>query len=444
MKRSVEILSGISTSVFLVSFVVWFFCFSKVNNDYIRMEIGWPVLCAAAVGFFLIDYLLVVKKCPVWLYILIQLVMTAGGVWLCVSGITLEPYHAKTVVITSILYAFTIFAGAYTAYFHVHKTGILIRFDLSAFMIIILLILEKWILFPARLPALILCLFSMGLSLLSIISLNFGRFGKKTGHVRGSRFSGKTLFILCILAVLLCTVLIVLFCTGGMEQAASGVINVFGLLWGGLKTGVHWLYRLIYSFLMSTFSGCQPQDLSVPNSMENGGSMEMEEIPLSELPVPFWFYIIIGVLLTGILVLIILRLRHVRFQNRRLSSDSSEIVTRRESHLRSAFADLFHAIAQKIRFQICRFRYRRTVPGMVIWCEHHVSKEQKRKTMESAPAFLRRLAESCLSDEPRQELLSFADQAEQYFYAPSESSLENLPAERIKKIRHGVKGDGSF
>ena len=438
MKRPVEILCGISTVVFLSSFTVWIFCFSKINNDYVRMEISWPILCAAAVVFYLIDYLMIAKRAPVVLYLLLQPVMVAIGVWLCITGITLEPFHAKTVVITCVIFSFVILSAAYIAYFHVHKTGVLIRFDLSAFMVILLLILEKWLVFPARLPALILCILSLGLSLLSIIFLHFDRYGKNPGHVSGSRRPGKTLFILCILAVLLCTVLIVLFCTGAMEHAASGIIFVFKHAWLGLLAGIKWFYHLVYRFFMTLFSGHQVQNLPDSDYADSGFSMNLEEEALKEMPVPVWFYIILGVIVAAVFVLIVLRLRRIRFRNRRMSSESSEIVTTRESHLRSAFAELFQTICQKIRFLINRIRYRRTVPGMVMWCERHASKDQKRKTMESAPAFLRRLAESSSSEESREELLSFADLTEQYFYAPSDSSLENLPAARIKRIRSSI------
>ena len=443
MKKSSEIISGCATIIFLTALVVWIFCFAKINSSFEIMEIQFPFLFAANLFCYLLDCFLLKKGIPFSVYALLQILLTGGGVFLFLKSIQLEPFVLGTCIFTCILYALTIPVAAYIAYEPVQESGISIRFDLAAFMLIILLVLEKWILFPAGNAALVSCLIAILASLIALLLNRIGKYGTSPSHVEGNRNLGKIIILIVAVIIAAFTAIVYFFAAGKMEQAAGSIVSFFKWLAGIIKAAASYIWEWINRFFLWLASLFPAEETEISLDGLEAVNFDSASSEVISAEVPLWFYIILGAILVGFFLFIIFRLRykHLKRIGKMLISNNSTV--QKKSGLKKALKDLFHTIVLKLRFRINLIRYRNQIPGLLIWCEKKAGHNLPRLKGESSSAYIRRAAKY-LSDNEGQTihsgenaafiLFNFADIVEKNFYSKTKLQISTDNCRKIKKI----------
>ena len=83
------------------------------------------------------------------LFVTLQLLLLAAGIFAFVKSIAIEPYELRTVIINCIIYCLGFAVAAYLSWMPTNHNGVLLRFDALAIMIVVMLALDHVIGMPA-------------------------------------------------------------------------------------------------------------------------------------------------------------------------------------------------------------------------------------------------------------------------------------------------------
>lgn len=149
MKRSTMILNGSSAVIFQVALTAWMFCLSSINFDFEALGLSFLHICAVPLILYYINFFLLERTVPIPVYIVTQLAFLALGIFLFIKTTVIDPLVLRTMIINGIIYATAFITAAFVAWDPVHTTGLLLRFDFLAIMMILLLLLDNIRVLPA-------------------------------------------------------------------------------------------------------------------------------------------------------------------------------------------------------------------------------------------------------------------------------------------------------
>ena len=112
MKRFAEILSGSAAVLFQMALTGWMFALSKINFDFVVMELNYLLLCAILLAAYFINMAVIRRGVPVPVFAIIESGLVAAGAFAFVKSVHLEPFALRTVIINCVIYCLGFAAAA--------------------------------------------------------------------------------------------------------------------------------------------------------------------------------------------------------------------------------------------------------------------------------------------------------------------------------------------
>ena len=103
MKRFTEFLSGSAAVLFQVALTGWMFALSRINFDFVAMDLNYVLLSAVILASFYINSIIMRRGLKVPLFVLLQIVFIAVGIFTFVKTTFIEPYELRTIIINCII-----------------------------------------------------------------------------------------------------------------------------------------------------------------------------------------------------------------------------------------------------------------------------------------------------------------------------------------------------
>ena len=432
MKRFTEILSGSAVMLFHVALTAWLFCLSRLNSEFAEMSLNCLPLCAVLLLGYYLDMLMMRKGAPVPVFAAAQIAFVALAVWVFTQSVHLEPYKSGTVIMNCIIYCLGFLVADFVAWMPTNESGVLLRFDALAVMLIILLVLDELLILPAADTAMLMCAVCLVLMLLSAISMRSGRLAGRGRAVTGDPVVGRIALVVVFVLLAVLAVLVVMYATSGMKSFSEFCLMVINAVVAAVKAVLLWLYGLLEAFMLwlSQFAADVEME-AVGLEMSGTAAPEISGGEVGEMP--GWIYPVLIVLAAAALVFIVYRLRHVRLGRVHFSVGNVQ-VQKRQSGLKKALLDALRRGLGALSFGWNCLRWRKTAPGLLAWVERRVEPAQRRRDGESGEAFLRRLSSCGFGCELSSALLTLADSVERSFYSPVPAAV---PAPVYKTLRRG-------
>ncbi len=415
MKRSAIIISGSCAVVFQVALTAWFFCMSSINFRFDALGLDLLALCAVPLVLYYVNLFLLERSVSVPFYMSTQLLFLSIGIFVFLKTSTIEPFVTRTMVINGFVYAITFVVAAYTAWEGPGTAGLLMRFDILAVMIMLLLLLNQVRVLPAFGSTAAMCGSAAVLTLLAIISNRAGNIGKGA-KVQGNSAVGKLLFGAAFVITLLTAAFAAVFVSGSFKNVSQFLVKIAAMILSGIKSVLLFMWRILERFLLWLSEIFAPETVSAPPEELMGIAMpELPPQPEAELPGNALVFVVI--VAAALIAFVIFRLRHVHVG--KLSRKAVIIETgERHGGVNPALLQLLAKLRGALMFSIDRLRFRKSPAALLILCEKRASAKLKRKTTESGSCYLRKLAVLCEDRELAKAVEKLAELVELSFYSP--------------------------
>ena len=431
MKRWTELISGSAAVIGGIALTAWIFCMGGIDFQFNEMHLNLVYLTLFSLAVYYMDCFLCSRGLSLGIYAFIQLIFAGAGVALFLFCARLDPAKASTVGISAAVYAANILAAAYIAALPVGRGSLTIRFDCLVLMLAILLLLDNYKSFLMTHTAAAACLIAAAATLAALAAQRAEREETKNTAV-GNKRAGRIALAAATAAVAAAAALVLAAASGGMSWAAqkglqfikwcaAAVKNAAKFIMGVLERILRWLAQFINT------DAAQP-GIAVSDQDAPGMGFEGAE---SALP-PYMLYIFLGVVVL-LLAFVLFKLRREKIvRTRRVRVYRGR--ERRTSHMGAAIMGVLKAIVDRIKYYVNCIRYRRTAPGLLVWCEHRAKGEWRRYPGESGENFLRRLSEnSQLNDAQREAVRELGAAVEEAFYSGRPVTLRSELYKRVKE-----------
>jgi len=429
MKRFTEYLSGSAAVLFQVALTGWMFALSEINFDFVSMELNYVLLSAVMLGAYYLNSILMRRGLSVPVFVLLQLLMLAVGIFAFVKSVHTQPYELRTVIINCIVYCLGFAVTIYLSWSPTNQNGVLLRFDALAIMIVIMLVLDHILVMPGARGCLSMCFVTLILTILSAVSLRSGALLGRGSAVEGSPAFGRIMLIVVAAVMALLAMMVIIFAAGEVKHFSDFLLNIITVIFSAVKTALLWLYSIVERFVLwlTQFMKDAPMESLGAESMG-----AMPEVPVEEgdISLPRWLYAIPATIVAAALAYVVFRLRKLRAVTIR---SRSRMITRarRESGLVEALQALWAKMREEIIFRWKSILYRHSSAGLLLWCEKKCPQELARSIGESGEFFLLRLGKS-IGGEGESHLAALAKLVELSFYSRKPATV---PAELYKSIK---------
>lgn len=432
MKRFTEYLSGSAAVLFQVALTGWMFALSRINFNFVFMELNYVLISAVMLGAYYINSIVMRRGMKVPLFVTLQLLLLAAGIFAFVKSIAIEPYELRTVIINCIIYCLGFAVAAYLSWMPTNHNGVLLRFDALAIMIVVMLTLDHVIGMPGAKGCLNMCYVSMALTLLSAVSIKSGALLGRGSAVEGNGAFGKILLGVVAAIAAGIALLVIVFAAGEVKSFSEFLLNILSTCLNALKTAFLWFFGLLERFFLwlSQFMDDSPMEAVGAMPMGGGVGDGMEEV---DVTLPGWLWVIPAAIALGVIVFIAMKLR--KHSAVRIQTLSRPVVkARRESGLADALRALWAKLKTELLFRWNCLSKPNSAPALLVYWEKKAPGELKREAGESGEAFLLRLS-ALLDEGERESLMSLAGYVERSFYSPTPESVPRKLAKEIRKLK---------
>lgn len=437
MKRFTEILSGSAAVLFQVALTGWMFALSKINFDFVSMELNYVILSAVLLCAYYLNLIIMRRSMPVPLFIIIEIAMVAVGVFTFVRCIETDPYELRTVIINCIVYCLGFFVAAFISWSPTNQNGVLLRFDALAIMTLVLLVLDHFIGMPAARGCLNMCYVSLVLTLISAISIKSGALLGRGRAVEGNGALGRILLFILVGIMGLIAFLAIIYASSGVKSFSEFLLNVIKTCLNALKTAFLYLYGLLERFVLWLSQFAKDVEMEAVGAQPGVRNPNYEEVQQLDISVPGWIYaVLIGIAVAALLYLL-LRLR--KLKTVKISSRKAVLTkVRRQSGLAEALRELWKKLSEAMLFRWNCLRHRKSPAGLLAWCEKKSPEEIRRQSGESGEAYLLRIGRF-LGAESETNFARLATLVEQSFYSNSYSEVPPELYKALKKTKFRIK-----
>lgn len=436
MKRFTEILSGSAAVLFQVALTGWMFALSKINFNFISMELNYFVLSAVLLCAYYLDLIMMRKGVAAPVFVIAEIAMVAAGIFVFVRCMHTEPYQLRTVIINCIVYCLGFAVVAFISWNPTNQNGILLRFDALAIMSIIILVLDYFIGMPAAKGCLNMCYVSLALTLLSAISIKSGSLAGRGSAVEGNGALGRILLAVLAGIMGLIALLAVIYASSGVKSFSEFLLSLIKTCLNALKTAFLYLYGLLERFVLWLSQFAEEVEMEpIGEQLGVGGAVSEENIQM-DVSIPGWIYALLVILAVGALVYILFRLR--KLKTVKISSRPAAVTkVQRQSGLADALRALWKKLEDALIFKWNCLRYRRSPAGLLAWCEKKGREELARLKGESGEVYLLRIG-AVIGGESGDALAALAGAVERSFYSPQSESVSKELFRAVRKVKFKV------
>ncbi len=436
MKRFTEILSGSAAVLFQVALTGWMFALSRINFDFIYMELNYFVLSAVLLCAYYLNLIIMRKGISAPLFILIEVAMVAAGVFAFVHSVETEPYELRTVIINSIIYCFGFAVAAFISWNPTNQNGILLRFDALAIMVVIMLVLDHFIGMPAARGCLNMCYVSLALTLMSAVSIKAGALGGRGSAVEGNGVLGRILLIILAGIMALIALLAVIYASSGVKSFSEFLLSLIKTCLNALKSAFLYLYGLLEKFVLWLSRFSRDVEMEAVGMQPGVGNPDIDAVQQINISIPGWIYAALAAVALAVLVYILFRLR--KLKTAKLRPQAAVVIkVQRRSGLADALRELWDKIKAALAFRWNCLRYCRSPAGLLVWCEKKSPEELARLKGESGETYLLRIA-ALIGGESEKALAGLACAVERSFYSPKSESVSKELYRSVRKVKFKV------
>ncbi|MBR5491367.1 MAG: hypothetical protein IKV79_08870 [Oscillospiraceae bacterium] len=436
MRRFTEFLSGSAAVLFQVALTGWMFALSRINFDFVAMELNYVLLSAVILASFYINSIIMRRGLKVPLFVLLQIVFIAVGIFTFVKTTFIEPYELRTIIINCIIYCLGFAVAVYLSWSPTDQHGILLRFDALAIMTVIIMVLDHIMDLPGAKGCLSMCLVTLCVTVIAAVSMRSGALMGRGAAVEGNGALGRILLIIVAAIMGALALLVIIFAGGEFKSFSEFLLNVITAILNALKTAFLWVYGLLERFLTWLTQFMDDTPMESIGEMAGGavvGDVAMEE----DVSLPKWIYAIPIAIIVGALAYMVFKLR--KYKAVKISS-RRHVVTKvqRESGLAEALKALWAKIKAEVLFRFNCLRYRRSCAAVLVCCQKKCPEELMRMVGESGESFILRLGKT-VGGEGEKYLAILAEKLQQSFYSPQKAMLTKEEYKAIKKLKFKVE-----
>ncbi|MBO5976569.1 MAG: hypothetical protein J6P94_05280 [Oscillospiraceae bacterium] len=433
MKRFTEILCGSAAMLFQVALTGWMFALSRINFDFVQMELNYLILSAVLLCAYYLDILIMRKGIPAPLFIIVQLAMMAIGIFAFVRCVSVEPFALSTVIINCIVFCLGFVVAAFIAWNPTNQNGILLRFDALAAMIVIMLVLDHVMGIPAAGGCLNMCYVSIALILMSAISIKVGALAGRGGAVEGNGIFGRILLVILGGIMGLIALLTVIYASSGVKSFSEFLLSVIKTCLGAVKRVFLYLYGLLERFLLWLSQFAKETEMEAVGNQMGVGNVNIESSQQMDISVPGWVYGILIAIAVAALIYLLFKLR--KLKTAKISSRPvAATKVQRQSGFAEALRELWNKIKASLVFRWNCIRYRKSPAGLLAWCEKKGREELARCKGESGEAYLLRVA-AIIGGEGEKALEKLACAVERSFYSPKRENVSDELFRAVRKVK---------
>lgn len=415
------------------AFCVWLFCLSKIQNGCQLMRIN-PLVPGA---FLLLTYLLngisARRGISLSLYVIVQLLLSALGIFLLLNTIELSPGGAGTRVLMGVLLAGGVFASAVLAMEPPKLGSLVMCFDAMVFAALILLLLDRFLALPAAGSAMWACFTAIAVTLAALIVGRVEREGARAS-VRGDPAAGRALIVGLFALMGAVAALLAVFASGGVRSLSEAALSAIKWCWGLVVSAARLVLGVLERFLLwlSQFISDEPAAAGPP---VQGVGVPAGEMSMEEASLPPWLGYAVLAVGAAALVWLLIRMRRERAGGRTVLRRRARGGETRKSGLRDALRALLSRLRGELGYRLNCLRLRKTPAGLLAWCERHAPKGAKRAGSESGSEFLLRLAPLVHGAEQGAALERLAVLVERSFYSPRRTAVEPELYRAVRRCR---------
>lgn len=423
MKRLSDTLSGVTLALTYLALLGWMLCiFGPAQGYAVRFSPLPPLLALIAVCG--VGRIALERGVALPAFLLLETLLTAGGVAALQYGLVLEPQSVGTRITLGVFYVLMAAFCANAAWSGVRLETLTLCFDGMVVFSVLLLLIDQAIALPMKRTALALCLSAMLVSLCALVAAR-----TEKNAARGSR-AGQLLPVLLISLLAAAGILIAVFASSGAQSLSAFLLDIVRAALGAAKAVLLFAYHMIERFCLWLSQFFDPAS-QTPVPID---PMEAPEFPEDMEPAtvsPVLFYAVAALALGG-LGYLVFRLRKLRLHRapRVWKSRPAE----RRSGWQGALRKLLSALASRIRYRFDCVRFRRTAAGLLDWCERHVPRSMRRRPDESGARFLLRLAAE-RDGEEADALRELAELVERSFYSRERPEASRALCRAIRRCR---------
>ncbi|MBE7016887.1 MAG: hypothetical protein E7420_01830 [Ruminococcaceae bacterium] len=433
MKRFTEILSGSAAVLFQVALTGWMFALSRINFDFITMELNYFILSAVLLCAYYLNLIIMRKSVPAPVFVIIEIAMVTAGVFAFIHSIETEPYQLRTVIINCIVYCLGFAVAAFISWNPTNQNGILLRFDALAIMIVITLVLDYFIGMPAAQGCLNMCYVSLALTLVSAVSIKSGALSGRGSAVEGNGALGRILLIVLAGIMALIALLALIYASSGVKSFSEFLLSLVKTCLNALKSAFLFLYGLLEKFVHWLSQFAKDVEMEATGMPTGVGNPDIEQVQQIDISVPGWIYAVLIAIAAAALIFLLLKLRKLRTVRIRTRAVPVTKV-QRQSGLAAALKELWIKLRNAIVFRWNCLRFRRSPAGLLAWCEKRGKEEFARLEGESGEVYLLRIAQ-LIGGESGKALSTLACAVERSFYSPRSEGVSKELFRAVRKVK---------
>ncbi len=416
MNRKSDYLAGLSLILSVLSVYALLFALEPVTYSYKSISLKLIPMMLLLAAAFLLDRWLLTHRVNLTLFLALQILFMAAAARLFFYVLHMDPIKPGKVLFFCIFYTILFLIAVYIAYFPVRMPVILGCFDVMAFLLIVSLAISRQEPTSLLLQTTELCLFSMILSLLTLIQMRTEQIAEHGGIV-GSSLAGKMTMLLFLLILAALALLFAALSKSGSYLAGRTAKDA---IWGGLggigglasflyqksEAFFIWLFRFLHVEMPQTAAESADSVVAATASATESGKLEL----------PFWIRPLgVGLLLFG-LAFFLFRIRHIHFERTEEGEEKRKKSVQKSGSSGAYYKGLLAQLLSGIHFRIeCR-KKKNTPEGRYLLIERAYRKSDPRQMSQSGPEYLRMLAEKEEDQEKAEDFLRLADLLEKSLY----------------------------
>ena len=416
MNRKSDYLGGLSLILSVLSVYALLFALEPVTYSYKSISLRLMPMMLLLAAVFLLDRWLLTHRANLTLFLGLQILFMAAAARLFFYVLQMDPIRFGKVLFFCIFYAILVPIASYIAYFPVKMPVILGCFDVMAFLLIVSLAISRQEASSLLLQTTELCLFSMILSLITLIRMRTEEM-IECGGIVASSLAGKISMLLFLLLLAALALFFAVISKSGSYMAGKtakdaiqgglgGIGGLASFLYQKSEAFFIWLFSLLHLKMPQTIAESADSTVAATASATESGRLEL----------PFWIRPLgVAVLLLG-LAFLLFRLRHIHFERREEGEAKRKKNVQKSGSSGAYYKGIFAELLSEIHFRIGCRKKKNTPEGRYLMIERAYRKSNPRQPSQSGPEYLRMLAEKEEDQQKAEGFLQLANLLEKSLY----------------------------